>query len=159
MIDGITAGTLLMLFVHHRLMCRYQTLIKQVIRFNQRSVSLAHLIPSPEPGQSSFNLLLSCHDLELQVVFFQMLSGRVPSEDGSIRGIFQEGAEAWLFHHKVSCTVHLTSPPTSPVKFSEVHLRSDLLRHSVHVCTLENLSKHLNIETILSKPEVSTKGI
>eukprot|EP00434_Breviolum_minutum_P001392 symbB.v1.2.001223.t2/scaffold66.1/size357995/26 len=27
------------------------------------------------------------------VVFFQMLSGRVPSEDGSIRGIFQEGAD------------------------------------------------------------------
>lgn len=29
----------------------------------------------------------------LGVVFFQMLSGRVPSEDGSVRGIFQEGAD------------------------------------------------------------------
>ena len=31
-----------------------------------------------------------------QVVFFQMLSGRVPSEDGSVRGIFQEGADTFL---------------------------------------------------------------
>lgn len=34
--------------------------------------------------------------LHAQVVFFQMLSGRVPSEDGSVRGIFQEGADTFL---------------------------------------------------------------